>query len=422
VDIVSIVMTTIVLILFFWLTYNLPPFIFGFKQLSAIKKQGTKDQKHSDPSDSLSDFRPKVSIIVPVKNEARVIERLLKTMVNLNYVNKEVILVEDGSTDETPQICRKWAKNYPSLIKYYHNKGSSGKPPAINYGASKAIGDIIAVYDADTVVEPDILQQIVPHFEDSEVAAAQGELETLNPDENLITKLTVLSDFFVNIQQLGKDRLNLFVLLSGTNQYIRRHVLEEIGYWDQDALSEDVEISVRLARKGYKTKYVPVKAGGEAPAKLKIFLQQRAKWLGGHTQAAVKHKGLLRTLNWKMFDAQVTLLFPILLIIGLIGYIMALYGAVNYAVAQVMGAPVVQIIGILLLFLNLLTPALIVVSKPKKAIYIPLLYFDWIFFAMISVWVHIRALLRKPQKWTRTPKSGTITVRTLNVPGRSVEY
>lgn len=410
VDVVSIVMTTIVLILFFWLTYNLPPFIFGFKQLSAIKKQRMKKLNVSDPPDPTDDAQTKVSIIVPVKNEDKVIERLLKTLVKLDYRNKEIILIEDGSTDRTPQICRQWTEKYPTLIKYYHNNESTGKPLAINYGASKATGEIIAVYDADTIVEQDILQQIIPHFKDPKVAAVQGELETLNPDENLVTKLTVLSDFFVNIQQLGKDRLNLLVLLSGTNQYIRRHVLEEIGYWDKDALSEDVEISVRLARKGYKIKYVPVKAEGEAPAKLKIFLQQRAKWLRGHTQAAVKHKGLLRTLNWKMFDAQVTLLFPIMLIIGLIGYIMALYGAVNYGVAQVMGAPIVQIIGTVLLLLNLLTPALIVASKPKKAIYIPLLYGEWILFAIISVYVHVRALLRKPQKWTRTPKSGHVTI------------
>jgi cellulose synthase/poly-beta-1,6-N-acetylglucosamine synthase-like glycosyltransferase len=415
-------MTTTTLILFFWLTYNLPPFILGFKQWSSIKKQRAKDLNTYDPPDPPTDFQPKVSIIVPAKNEDNVIERLLQKLVNLTYQNKEIILIEDGSTDRTPQICRQWMEKYPTLIKYYHSNESIGKPLAINYGASKATGEIIAVYDADTIVEQDILQQIIPHFKDPKVAAVQGELETLNPDENLVTKLTALSDFFVNIQQLGKDRLNLLVLLSGTNQYIRRHVLEEIGYWDKDALSEDVEISVRLARKGYKIKYVPVKAEGEAPAKLKIFLQQRAKWLRGHTQAAVKHRGLLSTLNWKMFDAQVTLLFPIMLIIGLIGYILSLYGAVNYGVAQSMGAPIVQIIGTVLLFLNLLTLAFIAASKPKNAIYVPLLYVDWILFAVISVYVHIRALLRKPQKWTRTPKSGNITIHTTNVQCRSVDF
>ena len=409
-DVISILTTTITLIVFFWLIYNSPACIFGFLRWRTLQKQRMKHENDANAANSANNHRPKVSIVVAVKNEEVVVERLLKTLVNLDYSDKEVILVEDGSTDTTPQICRRWAESHPSIIRYYHISETKGKPQAINYGASKATGEIVAVYDADTIVEQDTLLRIAPYFEDPEVAAVQGELETINPDENLVTKLTVLSDFIVNLQQLGKDRLNGFVLLSGTNQYVRRRVLEEIGYWDQDALSEDVEISVRLARKGYRIRYVPVKTGGEAPAKLKLFLRQRAKWIRGHTQAAMKHKGLLRNLNWRIFDAQMTLLFPVMLIIGFVGYVLAICGALNYGISQVTESSVLQVIGIFLLLLNLSVPAVFAASKPKKAVYIPLLYVDWILFAVISVYVHIRALLRKPEKWTRTPKSGHVTI------------
>src|SRR3990170_2780591 len=125
-------MTSIMLILFFWVTYNLPPIVLGFKQWSSIKKQRRKDLNNSDPPDPPEDFQPKVSIIVPVKNEENVIERLLKALVNLAYQNKEIILIEDGSTDRTPMICRKWMETYPTLIKYYHNNDSDRKPLAIN--------------------------------------------------------------------------------------------------------------------------------------------------------------------------------------------------------------------------------------------------------------------------------------------------
>jgi cellulose synthase/poly-beta-1,6-N-acetylglucosamine synthase-like glycosyltransferase len=260
------------------------------------------------------------------------------------------------------------------------------------------------------MLEPDTLQQVVFHFRDPEIAAVQGELETLNPDENAITRLSVLNDFIVNIQQLGRDRLNLFVPLLGTNQYIRRSVLEELGYWDSNALSEDTEISLRLARKGYKVKYVPVKAMVEAPAKLKFFVKQRMKWLRGYTQAAMKHMDFVKNPNWKTFDAQLMLLFPLMLIIGLIGYAIAIYGAINFGVVQTYGIPFVQILGTALLLLNLLTSAMVVAANPKNAVYVPLLYLDWILLASVSLYVHIRALLRKPQKWTKTPKSGHITV------------
>jgi len=403
VDVVSITLTIIALISSLWLFYNTPAFIIGFNQWINNKKRRHENPETLDPSE---DYQPKVSIIVPVKNEEKVIERLLKGLVNLDYLQKEIILIEDGSTDETPQICRKWAENYPSLIKYIHNNTSNGKPSAINMAAKEATGEIIAVYDADTIIEPSTLSQIVPHFKDSVVAAVQGELRTINPDESVITRLAVINDFVVNIQQLGKDKLNTFVPLLGTNQYIRRDILEEVGYWDSEALSEDTEISVRLAKKGYKVKYVPGTTAVEAPAKLRVFISQRMKWLRGYTQAVTKHRDMLKTLNRRTLDAYLTLIFPIMLILGLVGYLGAVYSIFKAPTA----IPILQVIGIVLLALNLLTPVVFVSANPRSAIYVPLIYLDWILLASVSLYVHIRALLGKPQEWTKTPKSGHVTV------------
>ena len=370
-------------------------------------KQHGRDYKVGDPPDPpAAGLQLRVSIIVPVKNEAEVVDRLLKRLVNLSYGNKEIILVEDGSTDNSLQICAQWAEKYPDFVKCYHNEESNGKPIAISSAARRATGDIVAVYDADTVVETDILERIVPHFNDPSVAAVQGELKTLNPDENAITRLSVINDFIVNLQQLGRDKLDLFVPLLGTNQYVRRSVLEKLGYWDSNALSEDTEISVRLMRKGYKIKYVAVNAMVEAPARLKVFLKQRMKWLRGYTQALIKHKGMLRNPNRQTLDACLTLIFPIMLVWGLIGYIGALYGVFQTQT----NIPILQIIGIALVILNLLTPIMLVSSNPRNAIYVPLIYLDWILLASVSLYVHVLALFGKTQKWTRTPKTGHVTV------------
>lgn len=401
-DIISITLTMIALITSLWLFYNTPPFIIGFNQWIKNKKRRDKNPETIDPPD---EYQPKVSIIMPVKNEQNVIERLLNALVNLDYPQKEILLIEDGSTDKTPKICQEWAKKHPSLIKYLHSGTSNGKPSAINFAAKEATGEIVAVYDADTILEPATLKKIIPHFKDPNVAAVQGELRTVNPDESLITRLSVLNDFMVNIQQLGKDKLNIFVLLLGTNQYIRRGVLEEVGYWDSEALSEDTEISVRLAKKGYKVKYVPGTTGVEAPANLRIFLNQRMKWLRGYTQAVIKHRDILKTLNRKTLDAFLTLIVPIMLILGLLDYIWVLYSAVQAPPAF----SILQIIGLTLFALNLLTPAIFVSANPRNAIYVPLIYLDWILLASVSLYVHIRALLGKPQKWTQTPKSGHVT-------------
>ena len=122
----------------------------------------------------------------------------------------------------------------------------------------------------------------------------------------------------------------------------------------------------------------------------------------------MKHKDMFKTLNRRTLDAYLTLIFPIMLILGLMGYLGALYSIFQLYTA----IPILQIIGIILLVLNLLTPLMFVSANPRSAIYVPLIYLDWILLASVSAYVHIRALLGKPQKWTKTPKSGHITVPT----------
>jgi len=381
-------------VFFSWTVYNLPAFFAGLKRYAKIRKGG------EDP-DPPSDYQPKVSIIVPAKNEEKVIGRFLGALVNLTYPEKEIILVEDGSTDKTREICMWYAENYPSLIKFRHKNPSYGKPSTINYAAKMATGEIIAVYDADTVVEPDVLERIVPHFKDSEVGAVQGEVYTLNPDESFVTKLSVLNDFLVHVGQLGKDRLGLFVTSLGTHIYFRRSLLEELGYWDPQSLTEDLEISVRMAKKGYNVKYVPVRAGVEAPAKLRAFVKQRLRWFRGYIQATRKHLNLLRFLNRRTFDAQFTLLLPMMLTLNLVGYVFGICGVVA-------GSQIEQALGIALLLVSLSSPVAMVAVNPRSAVYAPLLYLNWILMASISTLAYFYALLRKPLEWTKTEKSGNV--------------
>jgi len=378
-------------IFLFWTLCNLPAFFIGLKRHTKIRKRG-------DDPDPPDDYQPKVSIVVPAKNEEKVVERLLKVLVNMTYPKKEILIVEDGSTDKTSQICRRYAENHPSLIKLYQKNPSHGKPSAINYAVKRATGEIIAVYDADTVIEPDVLQQIVPHFKDPKIGAVQGELYTLNPDENLITKLSVLNDFLIHVDQLGKDRLGLFVTCLGTHMYVRRSVLEELDYWDPQALGEDLELSVRLTKRGYKVKYVPVRAGVETPAKLRDFIRQRLRWFRGYIQTTGKHLNLLGSLNRKSFDAQLTLLLPMMLTLGLLGYVFGICG--------VAGSQIEQTIGITLLLLSLSTPVAMVVVNPRSVVYAPLLYLNWVLMASISTLAHFHALLRRPLEWKKTEKSG----------------
>ncbi|MGC9346151.1 MAG: glycosyltransferase, partial [Candidatus Bathyarchaeales archaeon] len=105
---------------------------------------------------------PTFSIVVPVKNEEKVIGRLLDALLKVSYPadKKEVIVVEDGSTDGTLDICMEYAEEYPLNVKVLHRPFSNGKPSALNYGIKYAKGEIVGIFDADSVLAPDVLLNV----------------------------------------------------------------------------------------------------------------------------------------------------------------------------------------------------------------------------------------------------------------------
>ncbi|MGQ9507361.1 MAG: glycosyltransferase [Candidatus Bathycorpusculaceae bacterium] len=112
-------------------------------------------------------------MIVPVRNEEKVIGRLLDALFRLNYLkNKmEIIVVEDGSTDNTLDICMKYSKEHAGNLKILRKPFSNGKPSALNYGIQHAKGEIVAIFDADNLPDSNILINVGKYFEEGKVAA-----------------------------------------------------------------------------------------------------------------------------------------------------------------------------------------------------------------------------------------------------------
>lgn len=393
-DIVETVKAIFATFFFLLTTYYASLVLVGLRRFM----YGDEEDVHSN---HLNDYRPKISIIVPVKNEERVIDRLLKTLVNLTYPNKEIVVIEDESTDRTAEICKYYADKYPSLVKFFHRDHGDGKPSAINFAARKAAGEIIAIFDADTIIEPNILERIVPYFKDPKVAMVQGQLYTINPKQSLWTRLTALNDFLFHIFQLARDKLNLFVICQGTHTFLRRSVLEEVGFWDPHVLAEDAEISVRIMKRGYRIKYVTIRAGVEAPAKFMHMVRQRLRWFRGYLQALSKHKDILKTMKPKSFDAVVVLLTPVLITLSWPGFV--------FGFCIILVSSVGQAVGLTLLLLSILGPNAVALLRPKSLIYIPLLYLNWIAMTLISTYACLHALLRRPLEWLKTERYGVIT-------------
>ena len=407
-DVIGLILVVVLLTVCLWAIYNVP-----------ILASGVKDfckKRHKSRKMSLSEGHlPSFSIIVPVKNEENVIHRLLNSLSTLNYpINKrEIIIVEDGSTDKTNEICMNYAKEYAN-VKILHKPVSNGKPSALNFGLAQAKGDLVAVFDADNVPAHDALITVVDYFTDSKVAAVQGRTASINPKENMLAQFIAYEEaVWCEAYLRGKDVLNLFVHLKGSCQFIRRDVLQKLQGFDEAVLSEDMEISARLVENDYKIRYASdVVALQESPSNLKTLVQQRTRWFRGTMEVAFKYGRLMTKLNRINFDAETTLFGPFILIASLAPYLAAFWVFSTFWSLDTIWRLVIQF-GMVTTSLTMLISgiALIYVSKPRKVrslLWLPFVYSYWSLQAFIALYAMVLILLRRPKNWTKTLKKGSI--------------
>ncbi len=407
-DILGFVLVVVLLAVCIWALYNVPILASGVKDFC---KKRQKPHKKIVPED----LQPSFSIIVPVKNEERVMDRLLNSLSNLDYPpnKREIIIVEDGSTDKTNDICISYAKEHGN-VKILHKNLSNGKPSALNFGLAQAKGDIVAIFDADNVPAQDALSAVVEYFEDPKVAAVQGRTSSINPKENMLTQFISYEEaVWCEAYLRGKDVLNLFVHLKGSCQFIRRDVLQQLQGFDEAVLSEDMEISARLVENDYKIRYASdVVALQESPSNLKTLFKQRTRWFRGTMEVAFKYGRLMTKLNRINFDAETTLFAPFILIASLAPYLAAFWAFSTLWSLDVMWSIVLKF-GMLTTTLTMLVCglALIYVSKPRKVrslLWLPFVYCYWSFQAFIALYAMILIVLRRPRVWAKTDKKGVI--------------
>jgi len=409
-SVLSPVSIAMVLVFFFvsaWSLYNVPILVAGIRNMRRSRKIRRSAGRKSLPS---------FSIVVPVKNERNVVGRLLTALSNLDYPEdkKEVILVEDGSTDETISICQKYAKGSKMDIKILRKPSSDGKPSALNYGIAQAKGEIVGIFDADNVPARDALLNVCGFFGDPAVAAVQGRTSSINADQNMLTKFISHEEtVWCEVYLRGKDVLNLFVYLKGSCQFIRRDVLEELKGFDEKALSEDMEFSARLQENGYKIRYAPnVQSWQESPSDARSFFWQRTRWFRGTMEIALRYGKLMSKPNVRNLDAELTLLGPFVLIAGLVSYLASFYTFLVPLSFDLLLRLVMQASGLVATFTFLLCGlALVFASNPRKVksvLWIPFIYFYWSFQAFISFYAVMLIMLRRPRNWNKTEKIGVM--------------
>lgn len=230
-----------------------------------------------------------LSILVPTYNEEKVIRRTLDSIIAANYPNKEIILIDDGSTDHTLDI----AYTYKNQIKILHKK-NGGKATALNYGLTFAKGDIVVIVDADTIIEKNSLKHIVKNFEDENVGAVAGNIKISNK-VNWITWCQALEYLSgIQIMRRGLDYFDAITIVPGALGAFRKDVLVNVGSYNRDTLVEDFDATIKILKSGSI-----IKANNDAivytqaPETLRDFYKQRKRWYRGNLQVLRRHSNAL---------------------------------------------------------------------------------------------------------------------------------
>lgn len=241
---------------------------------------------------------PFVSVMVPAHNESVVLKRTVESLLRFDYPKDryEVIVINDNSNDNTAQVLaelqKKYADRFLIVVNTDSTVGGKGKSNALNIGYSVARGEVFAIYDADNTPEPPALRLLVENLmADDSLAAVIGKFRTRNRNASLLTR-------FVNIETLAHQCMNQagrwfyfgLCTIPGTNFVIHRHIIEKIGGWDPNALSEDTEISFRIYRMGYRIKLLPQAVTWEQePFRLDIWFKQRTRWAMGNIYVLINN-------------------------------------------------------------------------------------------------------------------------------------
>ncbi|MAH32913.1 hypothetical protein CL615_00830 [archaeon] len=248
---------------------------------------------YESPKLKESNKLPKASIIVSAYNEEGTIANCIESLKKIDYPKElyEVIIINDGSKDKTANIVSKYqSKN----IIFIDNEKNNGKAACLNQGIGKAKGEYIACMDADSIVPEDILKKTVPYFEDNKIGSVTVSVEVMQANNFLqrIIRLEYLLglSLFLKIFSL----FNCIHVTPGPFSIYRKKLLDNIGYFDTNNITEDLEIAYRIHKSGYKiANCMTTSVKTITPNNFKGLYRQRRRWYSGALLTLWQHKDIL---------------------------------------------------------------------------------------------------------------------------------
>lgn len=356
---------------------------------------------------------PFVSVIIPAHNEQDSIENTVLAALASNYPEFEVIVVDDGSKDSTPKILERLAHTHPR-VRAFIMKQNMGKPSALRYGVLACCGEIVMTIDADAYIDPNAMRWMVNHFlTGPRVGAVTGNPRVRNRT-TLLAKVQV-GEYSSIIGMIKRTQriLGKVLTVSGVIVAFRKRALLDVGMWDHDMITDDINVTWKLEKHFWDIRYEPnALCWILVPETLRGLWKQRVRWSQGGGEVIRRHLDVW--LDWRQRR-----LWPIYIeyvVSVLWSYTYVIFGSL-WLVSLVipLDFPVVTILpdwkGTVLVTMSLIQSlvALYIDSRYEKnimwyhfwVIWYP--FFFWLITALATVWATPKALFRKMGKlavWT----------------------
>ncbi|MBI4463184.1 MAG: glycosyltransferase family 2 protein [Acidobacteria bacterium] len=251
---------------------------------------------------------PSVSVLLPMHNEEEVAPDVLEALLETCYPRRsgrfEIIPINDHSSDGTGQILDEYARRHPQIKPLHRAGGARGKPAALKEASNLAQGEVLVVFDADYIPGKSLLEFLVAPFADPQVGAVMGRVVPYNVGDSLLTRLLDLERAAgYQVNQQARYDLDLIAQYGGTAGAVRRTALDSVGGWNPTSLTEDTDLTLRLAIRGWKVVYLNrAECYEEVPATWRARRRQIGRWAIGHTDCFHRYGlALLRSpwLGWK---------------------------------------------------------------------------------------------------------------------------
>ncbi len=235
-----------------------------------------------------------VSVVVPAYNEAPVLGDAIEALLQLDYPELEVIIIDDGSTDETLAVARQWEGRHGAIDVRVFTKANGGKATALNAGIDQARHEFVLCMDADAWIEPHSLRAAMPHFADESIGAVAGNVKVMNRDHWLARLQALEYIEGLNMPRRAQGFMAAVNIVPGPLGVFRIEALQDVGGYDDDTFAEDADLTMKLVASGWKIIYEDgAVTWTHGPTNVLDLIQQRYRWTRGILQVLRKRRSII---------------------------------------------------------------------------------------------------------------------------------